>query len=667
MKRIVLDVECYPNYFLALFTDERGRSKGYEIFEDDSSEYDRDAIYALINNPEIELVTFNGNSYDLPMLMLSLVGEPTYQLKVASDDIIVNNTKPWKFYRKHGIREPRRLNHIDLIEVSPGMASLKIYGGRLHTDKLQDLPVEPSTTLTREQASAVRRYCKNDTAVTWDLLNELSPQINLREIMSKQYGVDLRSKSDAQIAEAVLKVEYERFTGVEPTKTQIGYSEFRYEPPKHIRFITEELDENMDKLRSAVMVIKPTGHVQIPPEITKMVVTIGSTRYKIGLGGLHSQESEASHYADEGHTLQEWDVESYYPQMMLNMGMSPGPFGSHFPTIYGEMLKQRLEAKHAGDDVAKKIEALEKELACLNGKDRATEIKTELVELKRELVSHNNKSASIKISLNSTFGKTSSRYSLLYEPSMMILTTITGQLSMLMLIEALELCGIPVVSANTDGIVVRCPVKHDDLMVAIVSKWEKHTNLKTKKTEYLSLHSRDVNNYIAIEQGKVKTKGIYAKTGLMKNPQNVICAEAVVAYLRYGVPVEDTVRGSTDIRKFITLRTVNGGAFKEGYDLGKVIRWYYAEGVAGEITYKTNGNVVPRSDGAKPLMDLPDDMPDDINYEWYLTECNEMLMGLGIIERPFIEKLPRKNSNAWKGLRDDGKIKEGKKGKWEWV
>jgi hypothetical protein len=44
-----------------------------------------------------------------------------------------------------------------------------------------------------------------------------------------------------------------------------------------------------------------------------------------------------------------------------------------------------------------------------------------------------------------------------------------------------------------------------------------------------------------------------------------------------------------------------------------------------------------------------------------------MLMALGARERPHVEKIPRKNSKAWKELRDSGKIVEGIKGKWKWV
>jgi hypothetical protein len=250
----------------------------------------------------------------------------------------------------------------------------------------------------------------------------------------------------------------------------------------------------------------------------------------------------------------------------------------------------------------------------------------------------------------------------------MIRTTLTGQLTVLMLIEALELYGIPVVSANTDGIVIKCPCAEVDAMVKIIAKWEKHTGLKTEEARYAALYSRDVNNYIAVkENGSVKAKGVFGPTTLSKNPQNPICNEAVIAYLTKGTPVEDSVRSCRDIRPFLTLRTVNGGAIKDGEKIGKAVRWYYAKSESGAIHYLTNGNTVPRSEGAKPLMDLPDEFPEDVDYGWYIRECNEILMAVGARSRPEQPKIPRKNSKAWKELYDAGRIVENYKGKWEWV
>jgi hypothetical protein len=66
-------------------------------------------------------------------------------------------------------------------------------------------------------------------------------------------------------------------------------------------------------------------------------------------------------------------------------------------------------------------------------------------------------------------------------------------------------------------------------------------------------------------------------------------------------------------------------------------------------------------------MELPDTLPNDINYKWYMDECKEILMSLGVLPRPVVQKIPRKNSKAWKALVEEGRIVEGDKGKWVWA
>jgi hypothetical protein len=627
--RLFMDLEVYKNYFLALFMTEQGKVRRFEIFGDDDSAFDPDEILRIVRDPDVEIVTFNGNSYDVPILTFALVTPEPKHIKRASDRIINFGTRPWDFYRNEGLQPPK-MNHIDLIEVAPGQVGLKIYGGRLGSKWLKELPIAHDAELTRDQLPILRQYCRNDTLVTQMLFNSLQGQIDLRRTMSDEYGVDLRSKSDAQIAEAVLKAEFERLTGDVPSKVELGYEQIVYDPPAYIKFATEPLREALEIVRTTPMLIDTdTGHVKMPKAIDNLKIKIGRTAYKIGIGGLHSQESEVSHRSDSEFVLIDRDVESYYPRLMLNMNMRPGGFGEHFNTVFAKILEERLEAKHSGNTV---------------------------------------KANSLKIVLNGTFGKTSSKYSALYAPEFMIRTTISGQLTLLMLIEALERYGVSVVSANTDGIVIKCPrAKRDDVNL-IISRWEKRTGLKTEETVYKALYSRDVNNYIAVkEDGKAKAKGVYAPVSLSKNPQTPICAEAVMKYLTEQVPIEVTIRDCPNVVKFLTLRTVNGGAEKGGEKLGRVIRWYYAKGETGAVHYVSNGNMVPRTEGAKPLMLLDDALPDDIDYDWYIRECEEILMSIGAKPRPFVEKLPRRNSKAWKELLQDGKIREISSGKWGWV
>lgn len=246
-----------------------------------------------------------------------------------------------------------------------------------------------------------------------------------------------------------------------------------------------------------------------------------------------------------------------------------------------------------------------------------------------------------KIGANSCFGHLSNKYSRLYSPDLMIQVTLTGQLCLLMLIEWVEAEGIPVVSANTDGILMYPKKDQLERLEQVISTWELVTGFQTEETLYQSYYAKDVNNYLAIKtDGSVKGKGLYnnpwEKEGpnifkLHKNPNTTIVIEAVIAQLRDGTPLEETIKACRDIRKFISVRKVTGGANdSDGEYLGKAIRWYYCKDTHGaSLGYKTSKNKVPKSEGSKPLMELPDEFPDDINYDWYIQEAEIVLIDIG--------------------------------------
>lgn len=236
----------------------------------------------------------------------------------------------------------------------------------------------------------------------------------------------------------------------------------------------------------------------------------------------------------------------------------------------------------------------------------------------------------MKIMINGSFGKFGSKWSVLYSPDLLIQTTVTGQLALLMLIENIELAGFTVVSANTDGIVIKGYESRVEDLNGVISYWEAVTGFNTEETEYRALYSKDVNNYVAIKpSGEVKLKGLYAPAGMQKNVTNSICVEAVIEYLRSGTPVPTTIMGCSDVRKFITIRQVNGGAKYDDQYLGKAVRWYYRKGEARSIRYAANNNKVARSDGAFPLMELPPALPQDVDYDWYIKEAQSILNDVG--------------------------------------
>ena len=159
---IILDCETYTNYFLVSMLDTTtNKTIDFELY--DNHPIDSKKLAAILR--QHTTIGFNSLNYDLPVIVAALRGDTNAQIKQLSDDII-NAPKVWPVLKKHKINIPQGFDHIDIIELPIGQASLKIYGGRLHAPKLQDLPIEPSAIITPEQRETLRLYCHNDLQVT---------------------------------------------------------------------------------------------------------------------------------------------------------------------------------------------------------------------------------------------------------------------------------------------------------------------------------------------------------------------------------------------------------------------------------------------------------------------------------------------------------------------
>jgi len=579
MKDIVFfDVEIYENYFLASFMELRsGKVREYEAF--DGHPLDVSSVRSILNR--FTIVTFNGDRFDRLLISAACAGLPIPRLKKLSDAIIGDNMMPWVGELVFNFKLiPYK--GIDLINVAPLSASLKVYGGRMHSKNLQDLPIEPSALITPEDREGLRKYCRNDLITTSDLFHELTPQLKIREGIS----IKCMSKSDAQIAEYIVKQKIP--TAKRPVKAKW---DFEYQAPDNITFKSDELKSLLKFYNSYIFEVAATGHT-VP--LTIPDVKIGETVYSVGIGGIHSKEKSIEHIRGDG-VLTDWDVAAYYPNIILHNNYYPEHIGPKFVDVYRDIVDTRLAAKKSGDKV------------------------TDVM---------------YKIVINGLFGKFGSKWSAFYSPKMLASVTITGQLSLLMLIERLTLAGITVVSGNTDGILI----KNDQTpeIVNVIKEWEHDTEFEMESTEYGRVNFQNCNNYVAIKlDGSVKGKGAYVdrqndRGVCWSNPSCDILATAVHKYLRDNTPVSQTIRECTDIRQFIALRKVTGGAEKSGQFLGKTVRWYYGGSDLTPITYVKNDNKVPKTDGAMPIMTLPESFPTDVNFGWYEKEALRNLKLLGV-------------------------------------
>jgi hypothetical protein len=624
---------------------------------------DLDKFEALL--PKFTFVGFNSESFDRPLIAAALMGHEAKTLKEFANLIIRADMRSWQTYREFKI-DFVEYDHIDLTEVAPGvMISLKIYEGRMGMKTIMDMPIPHDQDVKPSQYPIIEQYCNNDLDGTEALLNALSTEIEMRTLMSAKYDVDLRSKSDAQIAEAIFK----KRLGLKSTDKIIP-PYITYEAPALIKTTNEDVLRLIWELENHMFTLNRGNGSPEVPDFLEAPRSFGKGTYQVGVGGLHSTHDKRLYLeANEDRLLSDIDALSYYPNVMMKAGLMPrlkNNKGPMFLEEYRSMYDKRIEAKRAGN---KKV------------------------------------ANSLKITINGTFGKLGNLYCSFYSPESMLGVTLTGELNLLCLIVELDkIKGVKVESANTDGVLVSYPPSAREKVLAVFAKNSKRTGFEYEETQYSKIAMKDVNNYIAITtDGKVKRKGLYASNNpdenplyLMKNPTMEVCTELAIDYLKEGVI---DISRYTDMRDFVAIRNVKGGGIQhqrtmlvddweligtdyqgknrwfakgwrdEGFEpasvdagpgsgwdknwkapivrksrppprevglggvpFGRVARWYMTTERLPAITYVSSGNNVPKTEGAKLCMVLPAKLPRDLNKQWYIDEAISILDSCGVCQ-----------------------------------
>lgn len=589
----VFDSECFPNYFLAAFKH-LATGKIINLIPP----FDPRKLSYILHR--YTCIGFNSMKYDLPLLWAAYKNQDLSFLKTVSNDLVRGE---WyqEVCKQHGIVIYPTSN-VDLIEVCPNKGSLKLYAARLHVKRIQELPYHHMDTLSEQQKLIVTDYCIWGDLPATELLYKFNKdRLELRSLLSRKYGENLLSKSDAQMAEAIVIKELTRKTGKRPKKADLteDYS-FSYQPPAYLNFRTPQLQELLASITAHKFLLDDFARIKVPEFLKGNVISIKDFSCTFGIGGLHSKEKTVAYKAENGYFISDNDAASYYPRIISNLGLYPEHLGPIFLDVFNGMTDDRLRAKKL------------KQFAEDKG---------------------------LKIAINGISGKYNSEHSVVFSPRCYVQMTLTGQLSILLLIEYLEYAGIKVINANTDGIVVYG--NNYNLLRQIIEYWEGLVNFKTEETQYTGYYARDVNAYFAIkETGEVKVKGPYSEVGsqtgtqLDNNPIMLICSDAIKKMLSEGVEIDKTIRECKDVTRFVTVRNVKGGAHKNGIYLGKVVRFYYGKGELGTINYCETNNKVPMTEGAIPCLDLPDSFPVDIDHQRYIDEARSMLYDVGYLKRP---------------------------------
>lgn len=388
--------------------------------------------------------------------------------------------------------------------------------------------------IPKEYLNEVADYNDNDVYIVAELIRMNQEEVLLRYRISEEYKVDVYSASRSTIADKVIVKLYSKFTGLHPkafidTKTirrKILVSEILSDK---IAFSTPELNDILSDIRSLTL----RGEKgEFDREFTFM-----GTSYTIATGGLHSNEIPAVYIENSDSIIVDRDVASYYPNMIRSLKVCQKHLiPKAWFRIADTIVDERLEHKHLAKD--KSLDVMERD-------------------------KHATAAACLKIVANAgIFGKMGSEKSFLCDKKAMYQVTINGQLFLLMLIEKLELAGIHVISANTDGIVTIVPRELEQTADDICHWWEKHLGLELEFTYYTKYVTEGVNSYLTVKRGgSSKFKGRMNPKmfleDLSKGYNSPIVAKCVTEYFINGTPVMETLRNAKSILDFCRTQNVN--------------------------------------------------------------------------------------------------------------
>jgi DNA polymerase elongation subunit (family B) len=270
----------------------------------------------------------------------------------------------------------------------------------------------------------------------------------------------------------------------------------------------------------------------------KKKVIFDGVKYVVGVGGLHSEDKGDLFESTDKVNYIDCDIGSFYPNMIVKNNICPAHLGDAFIRKYKETMEERVAAKKKAKDKSLPQEDRDK---------------------------YKTMADTLKIVINSSFGKMGYEHHWLYDPLAMLKVTINGQLYLLMLIEQLVLNHFKVISANTDGVITEVPVNREEEYKRICSNFEEATKFELEYTYYKKYARSSVNDYIGItREGEVKTKGdfnvpdvknIHNDTFMLRRGfDRPIIAIALNEFFKNDTPIRDTILNHDDIYDYCTAK-----------------------------------------------------------------------------------------------------------------
>lgn len=507
----VFDIEVFKFNWLVVFKNIP--TGEYTVIHDDNS-----AVKEFVTKDKL-FAGFNNKHYDNHILKAILCGADNALVKEIND-FIVGGGLGWEHWF---LQENKAwFNSFDIRDDMQQGLSLKAIEGHLGLNVEEtSVPFDIDRPLTKGEMEETIKYCKHDVDTTEQIIKLRKNYLKCKQMLGAMKGIPTEKAlymTNAKVTAAYL--------GASRKEWNDGRV-YEYPPNLDKDIIPKEVIEFFDTINDT----------SIPDEKlfkTSLTIDIGGCPTKYAWGGVHGSLLTYHEKATESRVIQNRDVTSLYPSLIIKYGYLSRNVES--PEFFKQTYDTRLQAKKDGD----------KEV-----------------------------SNTLKLPLNIVSGATEQVYNDLYDPRQARGMRISGQLFLTELVMRLiNSCkSFKLLNFNTDGLMYSVDKVELPKVDEVCRQWELTTGFELETDEIDRVWIKDVNNLLFVKtNGKVKTVGGYLNYGISEkgawniNNNAVIVKKALVEYFVKGTPVEKTITECNDIFEFQFIAKV-GTKYKEAYHL----------------------------------------------------------------------------------------------------
>ena len=518
---LIYDLETFPNIFTATYLDiVVGEMKVIEISTRINETNKLIDWLSTVYTDNKTMVGFNNLGFDYPIIhyIMNNYDNLTVEDIYSVAQRLINTH--WNLRHTNIVRKPL-IKQLDLMKVhhfdnAARLTSLKMLEINMQMSNVEDLPFKPGTVLTDAQMDTLIEYNKHDVLSTFNFYKESKEQIQLRYDLSEIYGVDMLNHSDSKIGSQIFIKSLE-----EEGVRCFGYTNGQRQAIQTIRKDVSLVDcilpyinfENYE-FKGILKIFENKIISDTKGVFKDLKCIVNNVEYIFGVGGLHASVSNKSILTTNKRSIVDVDVKSYYPNLAIKNQIYPAHLSEQFCYIYEKLYLERNKCPKS---------------SALN--------------------------AALKIALNGTYGNSGNKYSPFYDIKYLLTITISGQLSLLMLVDMLlKIPTLEIVQCNTDGITYSVDNEFIDLCQQECKKWENITNLELETVNYSRFWVRDVNNYIAEYDGGLKRKGAFCygdEIGWHQNHSMQVVAKALTAYFVRGQSVQSFIESHATLYDFM--------------------------------------------------------------------------------------------------------------------